>query len=213
MSLRLPDSGAGVGDDGRRHAPSAARNAAAILAVLQEVAPKQGRVLELAAGTGQHAAEFAAALPGLAWQPTDHDAANLPSIAAWRAQSGAANLRAPLVLDAASPGWGGLWGGQDLILVVNLLHLIPARAAETVLAEAAAALAPNGRFLIYGPFLRQGRTTSAGDAAFHASLQAQDALIGYKDLDWVSGQLQSAGHTVAIREMPANNLMLITFKN
>ncbi|MGB8812232.1 MAG: DUF938 domain-containing protein, partial [Paracoccaceae bacterium] len=71
MTLRLPDSGAEVSDDGRRHAPSATRNAAPILAVLRAEAPVRGRLLELASGSGQHAAEFAAALPGLDWQPTD----------------------------------------------------------------------------------------------------------------------------------------------
>ena len=42
MSLRLPDSGAEVTPDGRRHAPSAARNAAPILEVLRRELPPTG---------------------------------------------------------------------------------------------------------------------------------------------------------------------------
>ncbi|MDZ4094834.1 MAG: DUF938 domain-containing protein, partial [Paracoccaceae bacterium] len=56
MSLNLPDTGAEVSPDGRRHAPSARRNAGPILAVLHAEAPMQGRLLELASGSGQHAA-------------------------------------------------------------------------------------------------------------------------------------------------------------
>lgn len=209
MSLKLPDSGALVEADGRRHAPSAARNADAILAVLAREAPARGRLLELASGSGQHAAHCATALPGLDWQPTDVAAANMASINAWRAHAGSANLRPAAVLDATAPGWAASRSGQDVILLVNLLHLIPAPDAATLQAEAAAALAPGGVFLIYGPFLREGQTTSDGDAAFHASLQAQDPRIGYKDLSWVTGHLQGSGLQVRAEALPANNLMLI----
>jgi SAM-dependent methyltransferase len=212
MTLRLPDSGAGVTPDGRRHAPSAERNAGAILSVLRAVLPARGRMLEIAAGTGQHAAAFGTALPGWEWQATDADPANLNSIAAWAAQAGAPNLAPPVVLDAARSGWSGDWPARDAVLIVNLLHLIPAPAAETVLAEAAAALAPGGCLCLYGPFLRDGQATSPGDAAFDASLRAQDPAIGYKDADWARTRLAEAGLRVTCREMPANNLMWIAFK-
>lgn len=211
MTLRLPDSGAGVSPDGRRHAPSAERNAGAILAMLRDVLPPRGRMLEIAAGTGQHAAAFAAALPGWDWQATDADAGNLASIAAWAAHAGAPNLAPPAVLDAARPGWAADRGAQDAVLIVNLLHLIPEPAAETLLAETAAALAPGGCLCLYGPFLRNGRATSPGDAAFDASLRAQDPAIGYKDAAWVAARLIRAGLRVTCHEMPANNLMWIAF--
>ncbi|EEW24837.1 DUF938 domain-containing protein [Rhodobacter ferrooxidans] len=210
--MKLPDSGAPVTPDGRRHAPSAARNAGPILQLLQAELPAQGQVLELAAGTGQHAAEFAAALPGLVWQPTDADPDNMVSIRAWADFSGCDTLRPPLVLDAARPGWAQAWPGQDAVLVVNLLHLIPVPAAKVVLCEGIAALAPVGKLLIYGPFLRDGRTTSDGDAAFHASLQAQDPGIGYKDLGWVAAQVHALGAQMRVQPMPANNLALVIFK-
>lgn len=209
MSLKLPDSGALVEPDGRRHAPSAARNADAIRAVLAREAPARGRLLELASGSGQHAAFCAPSLPGLDWQPTDLAPANMASINAWRAHAGCANLRLAALLDATAAGWAKAWGGQDAILLVNLLHLIPVPAAATLLAEVAAALAPGGVFLLYGPFLRDGQTTSEGDAAFHASLRAQDPLIGYKDLAWVMARLQAAGLTARAEPMPANNLMIV----
>lgn len=92
---------------------------------------------------------------------------------------------------------------------MNLLHLIPERAAATLLAELGAALAPGGTACLYGPFLRDGLATSAGDAAFDASLRAQDPAIGYKDLAWVMGQLGKAGLSCDVLPMPANNLLLV----
>lgn len=209
MTLRLPDSGADISIDGRRHAPSAIRNQDVILDVLRGEAPAKGKLLEIASGSGQHAVAGARALPGLIWQPSDANPDNLISINAWRAHDPQPNLRLGVVLDAASPGWAADWPAQDIVLIINLLHLIPSDLASAILSQSALALAHNGKLMVYGPFLRDGQTTSDGDAAFDASLRAQDASIGYKDLAWVGAQFTAAGLTVRIIQMPANNLMLV----
>jgi SAM-dependent methyltransferase len=211
MTLRLPDSGAEVSPDGRRHAPSAARNAEPILAALQASLPPRGRLLELASGTGQHAAAFAAALPGWHWQPSDVEPGNFRSIAAWAAPS-AGRIAPPIRLDAGRGGWAVGLPGFDAVLVVNLLHLIPDAAALAVVEGMAAVLCPGGVALVYGPFLRDGLPTSPGDADFDAALRAQDPTIGYKDVAWVDAALARAGCRVTRHDMPANNLMLIAFK-
>lgn len=194
----------------RLSAPSAERNAPVITQALQGIAPSSGRALEIASGTGQHVLHFAAALPGLIWQPSEIDPARRASIDAYAGDAALPNLRAAIALDATADGWGARHGGQDLIVLINLLHLISAPEAQTLIKQAALALAPNGRFVIYGPFLRDGAATSEGDARFHASLCAQDPEIGYKDLADVMGWLQAAGlDPVKTLEMPANNLMLV----
>ena len=209
MPQELPYDWTGPTGDGRHISVSNARNAASILDILRaEVAP-QGRLLEIASGTGQHAAEFALALPGLDWQPTDVNPANLNSISAWARLTGAPNLRPPVLLDASRPGWSANWPGRDAILLVNLLHLISEPAAATVLTESARALSQHGVALFYGPYLRDGKATSEGDAAFDARLRALDPEIGYKDVAWVEGRLRDAELAVTRREMPANNLMLV----
>ena len=209
MTLRLPDSGADISIDGRRHAPSAIRNQDAILDVLRVEAPANGKLLEIASGSGQHAAAGAKALPGLIWQPSDANPDNLASITAWAAHDPQPNLRAAVVLDAASPGWAKDWPAQDVVLIINLLHLIPTDIAQAIIANAARALGPSGKLMLYGPFLRDGQTTSDGDAAFDASLRAQDERLGYKDLAWVLAEFANANLTTRITQMPANNLMLI----
>lgn len=206
MALQLPDTGAEVLPDGRRMVPSAQRNAAPILEALLGLG-LTGRLLEIASGSGLHAAHMAGPL-GLDWQPTDVEPANFASIRAWAATTNT-EIRPPVLLDATVPGWAQNLGQWDAILLVNLLHLLPAPAAETLLAEVALALTPGGTFCLYGPFLRDGQATSPGDAAFDTSLRLQDPTIGYKDLDWVRGILTAHGLAFTLQQMPANNLMLL----
>jgi SAM-dependent methyltransferase len=206
MTLKLPDTGAEVLADGRRMVPSAARNAEPILQALQGLGLR-GRLLEIASGSGLHAAHMAGPL-GLLWQPTEVEPANFASITAWSATTDAA-IQPPIHLDATEAGWAARLGAWDAVLLVNLLHLIPEPAAATLLAELGTALAPGGTACLYGPFLRDGLATSPGDAAFDASLRAQDAAIGYKDLAWVTGQLGKAGLSCDVLPMPANNLLLV----
>ncbi|KZY36370.1 methyltransferase [Roseovarius sp. HI0049] len=200
-----------TGGDARMSAPSAERNAGPIRDLLRAHAPAEGRALEIASGTGQHVLAFARAFPGLTWQPTEIAAERRASIDAWAATEGLANLRPAVALDATVPGWADDHGGQDLIVLVNLLHLISTPEAKAIISETARALAPGGRFVLYGPFLRDGEATSEGDARFDASLRASDPEVGYKDdfttIDW----LHAAGLSlVEVVEMPANNLAFVT---
>lgn len=213
--LNLPDSAsvAHSDADGRLFAPSAERNAEVILDLVARHAPAEGRALELASGTGQHVVRLARHLPGLHWQPSDADPARLASIAAYAAEAKAGNIAAPVLLDATAPGWAAEHGQNDLILLVNLLHLISTAEAEVLIAEAGQALAPGGVLILYGPFMRAGVLTSEGDRAFHASLTAQDPEIGYKDDAAILALLEAAGLArIDTAEMPANNLAFIARK-
>ncbi len=207
--LDLPDARAPA-QGAKRHAPSAARNREPIAEVLAAHLPAKGRVLEIASGTGEHACAFAARFPALEWQPSDIDPACRASIRAHAAEAALPNLRDPLALDAARPGWAGRIGRWEAILLVNLLHLISGDEVANLLSEAAQALAPEGRLFIYGPFRRAGELVTQGDRAFDASLRAQDPSIGYKDVEEIHEQLRAAGLSeVATVEMPAGNLTLV----
>lgn len=200
-------------EEGKLFAPAAARNSGVLCDLLAEVAPAKGRALELASGTGQHAVAYAARLPGLMWQPSEVEDIRLASIRSYAEESCLKNIAPPVQLDATAPGWSAAQSGQDLIVLVNLLHLISEGEARTLIREAAAALAPGGRFVIYSPFMRGGELTSDGDRAFHAALSSHDPEIGYKDdfdvIDWLHGAGLELLQAV---EMPANNLALIAEK-
>jgi hypothetical protein len=85
--------------------PAPERNKGPIREVLARVLPAHGTLLEIAAGSGQHAAYFAAAFPGITYLPTDCDAAHIASIAAYRAEAGLSNLAEPRLLDVCAAVW------------------------------------------------------------------------------------------------------------
>jgi SAM-dependent methyltransferase len=196
--------------DARRSAPAALRNREDIARELVRLAPRAGRALEIASGSGEHVVRFAALMPELDWHPTDPDPDQRASIAAWTAAEGLSNVAPPRALDVTRPGWAAGEAPADLVVLVNLLHLVSDEGAATALEGIARVLAPGGIAAVYGPFLRDGETTSEGDAAFHASLRARDPAIGYKDVVWAVSTLVAAGlrHVETVR-MPANNLLLV----
>ena len=190
----------------RRFAPATQRNREPILAVLRRVLPAEGLLLEVASGTGEHAAFFAAALPRLTFQPSDRDPENLRSITAWREHAALANLREPLALDATAEHWPV--ERADAVLCVNMIHIAP-WAACTGLLDGAARILPSGAPLVlYGPFRRGGRHTSPSNEAFDASLRAQDPAWGVRDIDDVVAAAE--GHSLGeLVEMPSNNLCVV----
>ncbi len=189
-------------------APAAARNRDPILAVLREVLPAQGLVLEVASGTGEHVVHFARALPGLLFQPTEPTPGGRASIAAWIAAEGVENVRPPVALDAASDDWPV--GPVDAVLCANMIHISPWATAEGLVRGAAARLPAGGPLVLYGPFLREGVETSPGNLAFDADLRRQDPRWGIRRLEEVAALAAASGLDLdRVVEMPANNLSVV----
>lgn len=198
-------------------APAAARNQAAILAALHDLLPpgRGLRVLELAAGSGQHAAFFTAELlPRLAsWLPTDASEAALRSIAAHRRRAPADMLRVlqpAQLLDVQTAQASALPPSAfDAVLAVNVLHISPPAATPALLRVAAAALRAGGRLVIYGPFRVSGAFTTESNAAFDAQLKGMDAAFGLRDVDEVAAAADACGLALdERRDMPSNNFIL-----
>jgi hypothetical protein len=195
--------------DARRHAPATARNRDPILEVLRRVLPARGSVLEIAAGTGEHAVHFASALPGLTWQPSDADADCLASIDAWRRAQGTPNLRPPLLLDAAAPVWP-LDGLVEAIFNANMIHISPWSACLGLLDGAARHLSEDGVLVLYGPWRIGGRHTAPSNAAFDADMRSRNPAWGVRDLDDLTKEASARGLALVERiEMPANNQVLV----
>ena len=189
---------------------AADRNKQPILAVLREVLPGAGNALEIASGTGQHVAWFAAGLPGWTWQPTDVQPAALDSIAAWVAQRGLLNVLPPLRLDVMAQRWLPDDARFDAIVCANMLHIAPWATCAALMQGSARHLAAGGVLITYGPYLEDGVPTAEGNLAFDQSLRAQDAAWGLRHRKDVEGEGARAGLQLAARHaMPANNLLLV----
>lgn len=189
-----------------RHAPATARNRDPILAVLRDVLPERGLVLEVASGTGEHAAAFAAALPALDWQPSDPDAEARASIDAWCAHT--SNVRPALALDAAAADWP--IDRADAILCINMVHISPWAATEGLMAGAERLLAPGAPLYLYGPYRRAGVPTAPSNEAFDADLKARNPAWGLRDLADVTALASARGLLLdRVVDMPANNLSVV----
>jgi SAM-dependent methyltransferase len=184
------------------------RNREPILEVLRRILPEPGLVLEVGSGTGEHAAYFATAMPGLIWQPSDSDPALRESIAAHAEACDAANLAAPLDLDTTSDEWPV--AAADAVVSINMIHIAPWTCSEGLVRGAARILPPHGPLYLYGPFMRDGRHTAPSNATFDRSLRAEDPRWGVRDVAEVAAL--AAGHGLALDEithMPSNNLSVV----
>ncbi|WP_373047543.1 DUF938 domain-containing protein [Vulgatibacter sp.] len=193
-------------DGPRRHAPATLRNREPILEVLRRLLPAPATVVEVASGTGEHAAFFAAQLPHLTWQPTDRDPALLASIDAWRAD--VPNVRPAIHLDAAAEVWPV--DRADALISINMIHIAPPEATEGLLQGAARILPPGGVLVLYGPFREGGRHTAPSNEAFDADLRRRNPAWGVRDLGEVAARASALGllHEETVR-MPANNLTVV----
>lgn len=196
------------GEDPRLHAPATQRNREPILDVLMRVLPSDGKVLELASGTGEHAVWFAQQLRPLVWQPSDADPEMRASIKAHAQTQGVATIREPLAIDVAEHPWPIVQA--DAAVCINLIHIAPWRAAEGLFAGARDLLPQDAPLILYGPFKCGGRHTADSNAAFDRSLRQQNPEWGVRDLDDVDALARANGFVrQEVVEMPANNLIVV----
>jgi SAM-dependent methyltransferase len=209
----------------RRHAPAADRNKEPILDVLRRVltfaapdprrpasagaasaARPHGLVLEIAAGTGRHAAHFAAALPNVQWQPTEPDADYHESIRAWTEEL--PNVRPPLTLDVSQRPWPV--AQADAIICINMIHISPWQSTLDLMTGAGTVLTGGGVLFLYGPYKRGGLHTAPSNEAFDADLRSRNPEWGVRDMEAVVDVAARTG--LMFKEavaMPANNFSVI----
>lgn len=192
----------------KHFAPATQRNREPILAVLQRVLPTTGIVLEVASGSGEHVVFFAEKFPQLVWQPTDFDANGLASIGAWVSESGLANIRPAMQLDASAAAWP--IAHADAVMCINMIHISPFEATVGLMRGAAHLLAPGQRLVTYGPYKVDDQHTAPSNAQFDASLRSRDPRWGIRDIAEVASV--AADHGLRLTErvpMPANNFTLV----
>ncbi len=197
------------------YSPAADRNREPILAALRPLLAEHGRALEIASGTGQHIAHFAAELPGWHWQPTDLGDAVFGAITE-RTQH-LPNVAAPRRLDVLSDAWpsdGAPFSPSspapfDLVFCANMLHIAPWACTPALMRGAARHLAPGAWLVTYGPYLEADVPTAPSNLAFDADLRVRQPKWGLRQREEVNREARAAGlapvHRVAL---PANNLLL-----
>ncbi|CAN5796936.1 DUF938 domain-containing protein [soil metagenome] len=194
-------------EDVRRFAPATQRNRAPILAFLKGVlarTPSSPRVVEIASGTGEHAAYFARELDVASYQPTDGDASSCASIDAWVEHEKATRALPAITLDVETSPWPITQA--DVVLCINMIHISPWSACLALLDGAASVLTEGGPLVLYGPYRVGGAHTAPSNAEFDRSLRDRDPRWGVRDLEAVIDEAKSRGlrHEETVT-MPANN--------
>jgi len=202
----------GAAEDGRRFSPSIGRNKDIVREVFLAHMPVNGRVLEIASGTGEHGAHITDAATEIIWIYSDIDPASQVSQRAWREAAGHDRLRGPLTLDTTDPVWEETdpLAPFDAMFCANMIHIAPFAAAQGLCAGAGRLLRTGGRLMLYGPFARDGEIAPS-NAQFSLDLQRRDPSWGVRDLDrQILPLAEAAGLSLAERvDMPANNLSVI----
>jgi hypothetical protein len=207
--------------DLRQFAPATQRNREPILAVLQQVLPQQGIVLEIASGTGEHAVFLTPQLFPRYWLPSDAMPEALSSIAAWQHHQPTARLLPAIVLDMSHPHWLNTAQAAIMpltsegiplcaIVNINMIHISPWAATLGLMAGAQKLLPTGGILYLYGPYLQNDVPTVPSNEAFDGSLRSRNPDWGIRQLQDVVAA--AADHGLRLRNtiaMPANNLSVI----
>jgi len=182
-----------------------------ILEVLEGRLPEPGCALEIASGSGQHAAAFANRFDGIEWIPSDPDSEARASIEAWRREVASENLQAPLAIDVTASDWTAqVKRSVDAILAINLVHISPWPATQGLMRGAGELLVPGGFLYLYGPYRRDGRQTAESNERFEDWLKGLNPEYGVRDLADIEREGEKNGLTLTETiGMPANNFSLI----
>ncbi|GAB3283904.1 DUF938 domain-containing protein [Parahaliea aestuarii] len=193
--------------DGLPWSQACENNKAPILDILRRVLADKTQVLELGAGTGQHATWFAGHLPHLIWQPTDLHS-NLPALAPRCAAYEGGNLLPPLALDVCQHPWPAQV--PDAVFTANSFHIMPFSAVAQCFAELGRRARPGTALCVYGPFNYGGQYTSDSNARFDQWLAQQHPDSAIRDFEAVDELARQAGFALLEdNAMPANNRLLV----
>jgi SAM-dependent methyltransferase len=182
-------------------------NKNAILEVFSRHFGDKDTVLELAAGTGQHAVFFASLFTYLTWQSSDIPS-NVDSLNRRISFAELDNLPSPIAIDVNHKPWG--CDVYDAVFTANSLHIMSAHSVENFFREVAKHIAPEGLLCVYGPFKYGGEFTTESNASFDLWLKERDLVSGVRDFEWVNQLAASAGlKLLEDNAMPANNQLVI----
>lgn len=196
------------------------RNKDPILGVIKPFLADAKTVLEIGAGTGQHAVYFADQLPHLIWQPSDQ----LQYLGGIRAQienakaqivnkSELQNLSAPIELDVIKTPWIRSQDQDnqfDVVYTANTLHIMPWESVSALFKNIAEVLAEKSRLIVYGPFKYNGQFTSPSNRDFDDDLQSRGCGSAIRDFEEVDRLARAAGLDFIVdNKMPANNQCIV----
>ena len=200
--------------DNRLFFPAAKRNKTFIGDVLSRIIQKNGSILEIGSGSGEHGVAFQKRFPETIWQTSDPDLRHRQSISSWILyEKLKMKMPQPLAIDVEITPWeisSALALSLQVIVSINLIHISSWNCTRSLFKESGKLLS-NGKYLmLYGPFKIDNEHISQSNYLFDKSLKMQNKNWGVRNLDEVNKEAYNNGF--AQKElicMPANNLSII----
>ena len=182
--------------------------------VLFRIIKKDGLILEIGSGSGEHGVFFQKRFPEIIWQTSDPNLLHRQSIVSWiDYEELNKKMPQPFDLDVEDIPWKiplKLTNSLQGIVSINMIHV--AKWNCTIeLFKGAGNLLNKGEFLLlYGPFKIGYKHTSQSNYLFDSSLKSQNKLWGIRDLEEVTDEAKKNGFFQEdIIRMPANNFSVI----
>ena len=200
--------------DNRLFFAATQRNRDFIGDVLSKFLKKDGSILEIGSGSGEHGVFFQKRFSEIIWQTSDPNLIHRKSIIAWIEYEDLKNIMPlPLNLDVENIPWKipcKLADSLQGIVSINMLH-VAKWTCTIALFRGAGRLLKKGQFLIlYGPFKIDNKHTSQSNYFFDNSLKMQNKLWGIRNLEEVTDEAKKNGffQEETIR-LPANNFSIV----
>ena len=200
--------------DKRLFFPATQRNRDFIGDVLSRIMKKDGLILEIGSGSGEHGVVFQKRFPEIIWQTSDPDLLHRKSIISWiEYEELSKKMPQPLELDVEKVPWRlprKLVNSLQGIVSINMIHVAKWR-CTVELFKGAGKLLREGQFLfLYGPFKIDNNHISQSNYFFDISIKAKNDLWGIRNLEEVSDEAKKNSFCQEnIISMPANNFSII----
>ena len=200
--------------DNRLFFPAAKRNTSFIGDVLSRIIQKNGSILEIGSGSGEHGVAFQKRFPEIIWQTSDPDLRHRQSISSWILYE-KLNMKMPqpLAIDVEITPWeisSAIALSLQVIVSINLIHISSWNCTRSLFKESGKLLNHGKYLMLYGPFKIDNKHISQSNYLFDKSLKMQNKNWGVRNLDEVNKEANNNGF--AQKElifMPANNLSII----
>ncbi len=200
--------------DNRLFFPATQRNKKSIHDVLSRIIKKNGSILEIGSGSGEHGVFFQKSFPEIRWQTSDPELIHRKSIYSWIEYEGLnKKMPQPLDLDVEKIPWQiplKLAHSLQGIVAINMIHIAKWSSTLALFRESGKLLNKGQFLMLYGPFKINNKHTSQSNYFFDSSLKMQNDLWGIRNLEAVSNEAKKNGFIQdSYFNMPANNFSII----
>ena len=200
--------------DNRLFFPATNRNKNCIADVLSRIIRKNGSILEIGSGSGEHGVAFQKRFPEIVWQTSDPELIHRKSISSWIKYEELNNkMPQPITLNVENIPWKiplKLVDSLQGIVSINMIHVAKWTSTIALFRESGRLLNKGQYLILYGPFKICNKHTSQSNSLFDNSLRMQNELWGIRNLEEVSLEAEKNGFYQEDKiSMPANNFSII----